>query len=223
MYRTIFSIAALGAALIVAVPAHGKGQPAEPQWMQALEVRSQELNREHGLGQYDPALRALRLRSEALNRQYGLGQAYPASTIAVNDAIESVRDRRSPEWLAVFMRGQDAINRQDGLQAAYPYSTTAVSGAIDAVRRGDGTTVASPDVFERAVAARIGGESMLDRFVANDDRVQPRPTSPTVVVASTSGTDVEWPQVGIGFGIGIALVLGLMLALRATRQRPLAH
>jgi hypothetical protein len=87
MSRTITLIAAVGAALVVALPAYGKGQPVESQWMQALEARSQELNRQHGLGDYSPAIRALKLRSEALNKQYGLG-AYPASTVRINDARE---------------------------------------------------------------------------------------------------------------------------------------
>ena len=226
MYRTITPIAVLGAALVLAVPAaFGKGQPVEPQWMQALELRSEALNRQHGLGEYNPALRALKLRSEALNHRYGLGRhAYPASTIAVTEAIESVRDRRSPEWLDVFMRGLEAINRE----AAYPYSTMAVNGAIESVRGGDQTTSLSngapPDVFERAVAARGTGGSTLDRFIANDNRHHVKPTSqPRVVSATGSGDEIEWPQVGIGFGVGIALAFGLLLAMRMTRQPPLAH
>jgi len=79
-----------------------------------------------------------------------------------------------------------------------------------------------PDAFERAVAAR---GSTVDRFVANDDRFQIDPSSNPVQVAATgdSGREIEWPQIGIGLGIGMALILGLLLALRATRHRPLAH
>ena len=76
--------AALGAALALAVPAWGKGQPVEPQWQQALDARSQQLNRQHGLGEYSPAIRALKLRSETLNRQYGLG-----GSSTVTNAIEA--------------------------------------------------------------------------------------------------------------------------------------
>ncbi len=39
----------------------------------------------------------------------------------------------------------------------------------------------------------------------------------------TNTRDIEWPQVGIGLGIGVLLMIGLYLALKATRQRPLAH
>ena len=46
-----------------ASPAHA----AEPDWMRALRIRSEALNRRYGLGG-DEWLRALRLRSEELNR-----------------------------------------------------------------------------------------------------------------------------------------------------------
>jgi hypothetical protein len=81
-----------------------------------------------------------------------------------------------------------------------------------------------PDVFERAVLARDTGGSTLDRFIANDNRHHVKPTNPpTTVSATSSGVELEWPQIGIGFGVGIALALGLLLSLRATRQRTLAH
>jgi hypothetical protein len=49
------------------------------------------------------------------------------------------------------------------------------------------------------------------------------PTTPASVPVTSSGSDVEWPQVGIGFGIGIALAVLLGLSLKATRPRTLAH
>ena len=52
------------------------------EWMQALEARSQELNRAYGRGEYSPAIRAQKLRSEALNRQHGLGQYSPGPSEA---------------------------------------------------------------------------------------------------------------------------------------------
>jgi hypothetical protein len=80
-----------------------------------------------------------------------------------------------------------------------------------------------PDVFERAVAARVTGGTGID-YVAGDDRFRIEPTSPPTTVSVTrSGGEIEWPQIGIGFGVGIALALGLLLSLRATRQRTLAH
>ena len=42
-------------------------------------------------------------------------------------------------------------------------------------------------------------------------------------MAVTSGSEIEWPQLGIGFGLGILLVAGLWLTMRMTKGRPLAH
>jgi hypothetical protein len=48
-------------------------------------------------------------------------------------------------------------------------------------------------------------------------------STPVAEPVATSGSDVEWQQIGIGFGIGIALAIALGLSLRVTRHRPLAH
>lgn len=53
-------------------------EAAEPEWMRALRIRSQALNRIHGLaggkhGRESAATRALRIRGEGLNLRYGLG------------------------------------------------------------------------------------------------------------------------------------------------------
>jgi len=56
-----------------------------------------------------------------------------------------------------------------------------------------------------------------------DDRFRLDPTSTPSVTATSSGTEIEWGQIGIGFGIGLVLALGLYLAMRFTRIRPLAH
>jgi hypothetical protein len=61
------------------------------EWRKALEVRSDALNEQYGLGAYAPAtaasvassgpswMRALRLRSQELNKQYKLGEYEPSS------------------------------------------------------------------------------------------------------------------------------------------------
>jgi hypothetical protein len=206
MHRTITPIAVLGAALALAVPAaFGKGQ-LEPQWMQALELRSEALNRQHGLGEYSPAIRALEARSQELNRIYGLGEY---STQPVTKALDA-RERS-------FSAGRDQ----------QPASAIDVRERSFAAKREVQLTAGVdryPDVFERAVAARGAGGSALDRFVANDNRHHVQPTSqPRVVSATGSGDEIEWPQIGIGFGVGIALAFGLLLAMRMTRQPPLAH
>ena len=57
-----------------------------------------------------------------------------------------------------------------------------------------------------------------------DDRFRLDPNSvPSPVTVTSSGTEIDWPQIGIGFGIGLVLALGLYLAMRITRIRSLAH
>jgi hypothetical protein len=201
MSRTITLIAAVGAALAVAVPsAFGQGQPVEPQWMQALDARSQELNRQYGLGDYSPAIRALKLRSEALNQQHGLG-SYSSTVTKSIDARER----------SMSVGREESTSMLDARERAFA-----------AKRNVQLSTGVPPDAFERAVAARSTGS--VDRFIANDNRFRVTPVNEPITVAATgSGDEIEWPQIGIGFGIGVALALGLLLGLRATRQRPLAH
>jgi len=56
-----------------------------------------------------------------------------------------------------------------------------------------------------------------------DDRFRIDPNSTPPVTATSSGREIEWPQVGIGVGMGILLLLGLGLTLKATHTRPFAH
>jgi hypothetical protein len=79
--------------------------------------------------------------------------------------------------------------------------------------------LASADAFERAVAARVAAT----RVISGDDHVRIDPADLPVSVPSTSSGRDEWPQVGIGLGVGIVLAFGLLLAVRYTRTRPLAH
>lgn len=54
-----------------------------------------------------------------------------------------------------------------------------------------------------------------------DSRSEMQPSS--AVSMTSSGNEIVLARIGLGSAVGIALVLGLMLALRSTRQRPLAH
>jgi hypothetical protein len=49
------------------------------------------------------------------------------------------------------------------------------------------------------------------------------PPESVPVSATTSGRDIEWPQVGVGLGIGLLLALGLGLIMRTAHVRPFAH
>ena len=127
------------------------------------------------------------------------GQSQPP--IVSPDAVDRAVAQKQASTTSTYLDAYQRTPRVDGVQS---------------------TPTISPDAFERAVAARGGGT--LDRFVANDNRFQPVPSNDPVSVSATgSGRELDWPQLGIGFGIGIALILGLLLAMRATRQRQLAH
>ena len=120
-------------------------------------------------------------------------------------------------------------------------SPDAVERAVTAKQAQESTTIVSPDAVDRANAARAAFRStpatmpdLIERTVANRSmngrtlvfdsyRDFSTPISQPTPVASDSGSDIEWPQVGAGFAIGILLALGLVLASRGLRIRPLAH
>ena len=223
MIRRIRFITIVGAALVLTVPAFGKGQPAESVWEdalvaksngtylhyrggeqgtvaptsvweQALNARSQGLNARYGLGQHSPALKALQYRSEALNRQYGLGEF--AKIVPSARLTESIVSR---EQTARAMR-----------QAERRYSLFRDAGLTDLNTRAElrgaalrGVTRA-PDAFERTVISST------------------REASP-VPVETTGASDVDWPQIGLGADLGLLLGLGFVVAIRFVRIRPLAH
>ena len=204
MTRKSSIITTVGAALVLALPATALGQNERfaeaPQWHQALMARSEGLNKQHGLGDYSPAIRALHVRSDALNRQYGLGE-YASSNVDMINARE-----RSFETKADVVPSSPIDVRERSFAAKREAQLTDVSG---------------PDAFERAVVA----STRETPPIVADDRFRLDPTTggePTPV-SVTSGREIEWPQVGIGLGIGALLMIGLYLALKGTRQRPLAH
>ncbi len=141
---------------------------------------------------------------DAFERAAAQGNVHGAATTAPPDAFEraaGVHGVTSSEQ-ALTVRGEE-LNRQNAL------------GAF---------TKLAPDAFERTALSQGTTSSGV---ISGDDRVRIDPASlPTLTSPSTSptsGTAIEWPQVGIGLGLGIALMLGVVLALRATRIRQLAH
>ena len=79
------------------------------------------------------------------------------------------------------------------------------------------TGVSRPDSHEILTGVESG-------YVDAGERATSPNTSPAVSSqASSSGSDLEWSQLGIGFGIGILLALGLYLAMRMTKVRQPAH
>ena len=113
-------------------------------------------------------------------------------------------------------RAVNAANRTSNV-SIYP---DAVERAVNAATH-TSTVSVYPDAFERALNTRI---SSLPTTIPGDnhDRIEALDT-PSPVSVSSSGRDVEWPQIGIGFGMGALLALGLVLTLRLVRARELAH
>ena len=92
----------------------------DEQWRTALQLRSEAMNRQHGLGEHarkpaaadQPAWRtALIVRSEALNRKYGLGRHARKPSAS-----------RQPAWLEALLIRSDALNRQHKLGTYAPGS-----------------------------------------------------------------------------------------------------
>jgi len=108
---TILAVASIGAAVGAGVAMTG----GTPPWLEALNARSDALNREHGLGDYAQRrvlgapganwLESLRARSEAMNRHYGLGEY----------ARQGARSKSTPDWLVALEARSEALNRQYGL------------------------------------------------------------------------------------------------------------
>ena len=82
-------------------------------------------------------------------------------------------------------------------------------------------------------ALRIRGEGMNKLYGLGEyattatisdsfERAVP-PQGSVPVSVTTSGREIEWPQIGVGLGIGLLLALGLGLTMRAVHIRPFAH
>ena len=246
--RISLIVAVAGVALLVAAPASGKGQlSVTPQWQVALDIRSQALNEQHGLGTasqgaVDNYVGALEARSQALNEQHGLGVFAQGTRgpsnyeralelrgegmnrihgIGSGRVVTSERasgtDSTSAYETALALRSQE-LNRQHELGT---FATPYMDAGERALRVQGTETPIVPDAFERAVGSRS-----TDQFVKGDDFVRIDPSElPTVAVKAepSSGTEVEWPQVGMGFLIGLLLTIGIALTLRFNRDTPLAH
>ena len=211
MSRKSTIITAVGAALVLALPATAVGQSSErfgegpvnqfeSQATQAQVLRGQALDRYYGIGEYsgakvDAATQAQILRGQAL------GRYYEGTKVVMLNARERSFDAKSQVEQSSPLDSREA--------------------AFGAKRDAQLASVPGPDAFERAVIANERSKPVI----VVDDRFRLTPTTgfePTPVTV-TNSRDIEWPQVGIGLGIGVLLMIGLYLTLKATRQRPLAH
>ena len=141
--RRIVAAAALALALTGTV-AQAAVQ-TEPQWLQALDARSEAMNELYAIGEsgaVEPGyLAALNARSEAMNKLYGLGEDTPA---AVSGS--------ELEWLRALETRSDALNQKYGL-GTYAQTTRAGDPGFDWVDAGVGVGVAFGAILFAAAAA----------------------------------------------------------------------
>ncbi len=139
---------------------------------------------------------------------------------ALTYGVQAVSAQEGPATLAV----SPEVARQVEMQSfdARP-ATLAVSpevarqvelGAFDAR---PATLAVSPEVageVARQLEVRLDSQGVVQSS---------RQPVPAPISVTSSGSEIGWPQVGIGFGIGIVLALGLFVGLRMSRTRHLAH
>ncbi len=86
------------------------------------------------------------------------------------------------------------------------------------------------DATEAKLAAKLALQSspviVRDHGDATDAKLALQ-SSPEIFPAEktsrAAGRDIDWSQLGIGVGVGMLFVLGVILAVRLTRSRTLAH
>ena len=144
-----------------------------------------------------------------------IGIAVTALAVGVPTALGEGRLAGSPEQdgVSFFYANEratlaeqsvsSAVSRPDSHDIVQP----ATNGYIDAADRAQRIDIVVPTAY-------------LDAF----ERSAPPKGSPSISTeAAGSGNDRDWSQLGIGFGLGLLLAVGLLLAMRMTRVRPLAH
>jgi hypothetical protein len=102
--------------------------------------------------------------------------------------------------------------------AFYANERATLAQSDSPARQGDSPATAAFYANERATLVEQGSS------VGSRDHVRLDPNNaPSPAVSVSSGSEIEWPQLGIGFGFGILLVAGLWLTMRMTKGRPVAH
>lgn len=198
MTRTISLITAtVGAALLFVVPAYGDSWGADKA---QPTVAQPDPMVEDGFAQAVAKAEQIRIERMLDARERGLG--------VTNTQV----DARSEGMNRLYGLGEYANPidlRERGLVEKSQTKVDQPPAGFDA--RSDGLN-------------RIYGLGEYAPSVVADDRFHvDHSNSPEPVSVTSSGTDIEWPTVGIGFGLGLVLLLGLGLTLKATHTRPFAH
>jgi hypothetical protein len=179
-----------------------------------------------------------------MTRKSSFITAVGAALVLALPATAAAHDRdfvQAPQWKQALMVRSLGLNERYELGVYAPkvqgpsFHITGVSQAEQALRirsealneqygLGDqaGSSVPMLDAREHAFTTkRVDQPTVSGRDVVSTLEKPAVTDGGTVDV--TGGTEIQWSQIGAGLGIGALLVLGLWLALKATRQRPLAH
>lgn len=196
MTRTISLITAtVGAALLFAVPAYGDNWGADK--AQPPTSSSPDwFERAAGVA-------IQKQKAEMLNaRERGLGVTGNGTPV----------DARSEGLNRLYGLGEYANpidSRERGLVE---------KGQIKPERSGAGFDARSEGMN------RLYGLGEYAAPVVADDRFRiDHSNVPEPITVTSSGRDIEFPQVGIGLAVGLMLLIGLGLVLKATHTRPFAH
>jgi hypothetical protein len=137
------------------------------------------------------------------------GLAVAALALGVLTALGEGRLAGSPEpdrAAYVYVNERTKLANQD----ARP---TTLAGYVDAAERA--LRVAGAKIAETHSVIRPGDDHVLD------PRSVPTPTASAR--SASAGSDIVWPQLGVGFGLGILLATGMWAALRGMRTALLTH
>jgi hypothetical protein len=117
--------------------------------------------------------------------------------------------------------GPVAVTNDRGQGVAPRYSDS-VDGAVVANGLYQAPRL-TPDMLEQLAAANLPATTRYSDSAEGALAAVNVPSNYVVAPTTSSGTEIEWPQVGIGFGIGMLLAFGLFVTLRLAHVRPLAH
>lgn len=220
-FTLITALAGLALVLEVPVASGGGRSPANDPATVAQQTRGVALDRHYGLGRFaaDPATDAQQLRGEALDRHYGLGRFAPdPATVA-----QRVRGEALDRYYGIGNFEEQQV--REAMRAAQARAELDRKAGITAANTGEELRRAALGETDPATTAQMLRGEALDRHYglgayAGLDRSS---TSAPTVEATTSGRDLEWPQIGVALGIGVVLLLGVFLTLRLIHFRPLVH
>ncbi len=145
-----------------------------------------------------------------------VGVAAAALVLGVPTALAEGR-------LAGSIEPQDSV-----VQVSRPDShDIVVQPSVPQVSRPDSHDIVSSDAGSYIDAAdrarRINTIVPTAYTDAHERSAPPQGTVSRSTEATGSGNELDWSQLGIAFGLGLLLATGLFVAMRMTRNRPLAH